>query len=336
MNDLAEAVATYGDGLRSSTYGALDASDHAPFEWAGFEACLLIEGLCNPYYHTQMDSVDTPDYIDYAFATRITRSVVGFLVDQAGVIVDFPDCNENDVFDLNDIRNGTSEDCNENEIPDECETARAFRWASGELSPLQAGSTQSYAIDSPQSAGSDVTFSFTAYADLESEGEFVEVWINGVAIAAESNALFVSDGSKCADPPDTTEIILTAEEFNIFVDEGEVVIEMIPSPGVSPATCSTPSYITVTVEYESAGNSIDCNANFVPDSCEEPGDLDGDGFIGLGDHALAVECLSGPCGNTPCDPALYVDPCCALTDYDLDGDYDLADFAAHQREISSP
>ena len=89
-NALAEAVATYGGGLTSTKLGPLDASDHAPFEWEGIPACLLIEDWGNPHYHTQWDSVDTSDYIDYAYATQITRVVVGFLVDRAGVTLELP------------------------------------------------------------------------------------------------------------------------------------------------------------------------------------------------------------------------------------------------------
>jgi len=84
---LAASVATYGDGLGSSIGGSLDGSDHAPFEWYGFEACLIIEDWGNPHYHTQDDNVDVPDYIDYAYATQITRVIVGHLVDTAGVNV---------------------------------------------------------------------------------------------------------------------------------------------------------------------------------------------------------------------------------------------------------
>jgi len=84
---LAGAVTEYGNGLTPLPAGANGSSDHAPFESAGYEACLLIEDWGNPYYHTQQDNIDTPGYIDYAFATRFTRSVVGLLTDLAGVDV---------------------------------------------------------------------------------------------------------------------------------------------------------------------------------------------------------------------------------------------------------
>ncbi len=97
---LAAAVDTYGDGLNYDLHGPSYGSDHAPFEGAGFQACLLIEDWGNPYYHSPLDSVDTPNYIDYAFATRMARSVAGWLVDQAGVRVLVADGDENDDGDV--------------------------------------------------------------------------------------------------------------------------------------------------------------------------------------------------------------------------------------------
>jgi hypothetical protein len=86
---LAAAIAEYGGGLGFSDEGGLDASDHAPFEWQGFQACLIIEGAVwdNPYYHTQNDNYDMPNYLNFAYAVKMTKSVVGWLVDSAGVNV---------------------------------------------------------------------------------------------------------------------------------------------------------------------------------------------------------------------------------------------------------
>lgn len=82
---LADAISLYGDGLSSEDCGRLDASDHAPFEAEGFQACLLIEYDVwnNPYYHSLNDSVDMSNYIDYAFATNMVSSAVGFLASAA-------------------------------------------------------------------------------------------------------------------------------------------------------------------------------------------------------------------------------------------------------------
>jgi hypothetical protein len=82
---LAGAVQTYG-GLTVTVGGALDYSDHAPFEAQGYEAALLIEADGNPYYHTTTDNVDTPDYIDYRFATAMTKGAVGYIATTAVVV----------------------------------------------------------------------------------------------------------------------------------------------------------------------------------------------------------------------------------------------------------
>ena len=83
---LASALSQYA-GIASTLQGGLDASDHAPFEWQGFAACLIIEYDVwdNPYYHQWNDSVDTPGYINYAYATDMARGVAGWLTDVAGV-----------------------------------------------------------------------------------------------------------------------------------------------------------------------------------------------------------------------------------------------------------
>ena len=83
----AAAVEEYSGGLTCIIGGPRPFSDHAFFELEEFQALLFTEGdlLSNPYYHTPDDSIDTPDYLNFEFATRNTRSVVGWLVDAAGV-----------------------------------------------------------------------------------------------------------------------------------------------------------------------------------------------------------------------------------------------------------
>jgi hypothetical protein len=84
---LAAAVTTYGSGLHPLLRGASDSTDHAPFEWAGKPACALGEFGPNPHYHTYFDCYDTPDYLNFAYGAKMTRAVVGWLVDSAGVRV---------------------------------------------------------------------------------------------------------------------------------------------------------------------------------------------------------------------------------------------------------
>lgn len=86
-NALARAVGDYG-GLTPIVLAELDRTDHAPFEWAGFQGCWFAEYNYierNPHYHRMTDSVDTPNYIDYEYGAKMTRAVIGWLVDEAGL-----------------------------------------------------------------------------------------------------------------------------------------------------------------------------------------------------------------------------------------------------------
>jgi hypothetical protein len=85
--NLANALTQYG-GLSFDNSGANNSSDHGPFYYGGMDACLLIEYNHgpNPYYHQIADSVDTPGYIDYEFATKMTKGVAGYLCSQAGLV----------------------------------------------------------------------------------------------------------------------------------------------------------------------------------------------------------------------------------------------------------
>jgi hypothetical protein len=89
LNTLGAAIDEYGQGLGWFHAGWIGASNHAPFDGAGFDAVLLIEADVwdNPHYHQPEDAVETPNYINYEYAVRMTRSVVGYLVDHAGVNV---------------------------------------------------------------------------------------------------------------------------------------------------------------------------------------------------------------------------------------------------------
>jgi hypothetical protein len=60
-------------------------SDNKPFDDEGFAAAWLIsyDWQINPFYHTALDSVDQPDYIDYEHGTRVTQAVVGYLATAA-------------------------------------------------------------------------------------------------------------------------------------------------------------------------------------------------------------------------------------------------------------
>ncbi len=89
ISDLGAAVDEYGDGASWFDAGWVSASDHSPFSDAGFPAVLLIESEVwnNPYYHTQQDNFEQAGNLNLPYAVKLTRSVVGWLVDAAGVQV---------------------------------------------------------------------------------------------------------------------------------------------------------------------------------------------------------------------------------------------------------
>lgn len=78
------AVRWHSGGLTPVFGGISTASDQASFA-ALAPSILVIEAgfRGNTNYHKPSDSVDTPDYIDYAFAWRVTRSTVADLGAQA-------------------------------------------------------------------------------------------------------------------------------------------------------------------------------------------------------------------------------------------------------------
>ncbi|MDZ7617819.1 MAG: M20/M25/M40 family metallo-hydrolase, partial [Patescibacteria group bacterium] len=88
---LADALWEYA-GISTPTQGQFNWSDHAPFGSFGEGSCLVIEHdfSSNPHYHRWSDSVDTVGYIDYAYATSITKGVVGYVLDNAILVIPEP------------------------------------------------------------------------------------------------------------------------------------------------------------------------------------------------------------------------------------------------------
>jgi len=221
------------------------------------------------------------------------------------LVFDGDDCNHNNMCDWIDLAEGISEDCNNNQVPDECDIAVDFCADSGPLSPIGYGSPQAYTILSPSPAfEGDVSMDFRASADLSGSGRWIAINIRGYSFGD----LFV-DGSYCADPPDEEMLIIPQLLFNHYlVGDGEdLVITMTPRYTVDPGACGGASWIAVEVAYTTHGPN-DENHNGIPDECECPADLDGDGDVDTADllHLL------GAWGT-------------AEGDVDFDGDTDTAD-----------
>ncbi len=211
---------------------------------------------------------------------------------------DQADCDGDGIGDVCAIAYGYSDDCNANGLPDECEAAPWYDSASGAMSPIGFGSPQSHVIGQAPEAVTDVTLSFFGSADLSSTSEYIDVRLNGTAIGR----IFQSGATDCADPPNEAGIIVPMDVFNQAVSSnGEAVIEMVPSGGVSPGWCGGANYIEAVVSYRRLGS--DANGNGVPDECEDPtcdGDLDGSGALDFADVMMIVVGW-GPCDACPED-----------------------------------
>jgi len=179
------------------------------------------------------------------------------------------DCNGNGIPDDDDIASGFSQDCQPNGIPDECDLIAELIVTSGQLSPIGAGVSQSFTVPAPPQAESNVTFDFTAMADLNETYEFITVDVNGETIGT----VFNLGANQCPGSPDTAQLIVSAVDFNDAVAGGNAVIRLTASDEVNPHLCTVVSWITVSLQYETTGG--DCNANGVPDACEPDADVDG-------------------------------------------------------------
>jgi hypothetical protein len=84
--EVGDAVTRYSGGLSPIYRGGIGLSDHQSFERFFRTNCLMIEDGwgSNPNYHSTADSVDTPGYLDYTYATQVTRAAVGLLAYKAG------------------------------------------------------------------------------------------------------------------------------------------------------------------------------------------------------------------------------------------------------------
>jgi hypothetical protein len=85
-NELIAAGQQYGNGQSIIYGGAATFSDHAPFMQMGIPAICFVEQNFQQFgcYHQPCDNINTPNYIDYDFATDLTRTIAGWLANAAG------------------------------------------------------------------------------------------------------------------------------------------------------------------------------------------------------------------------------------------------------------
>jgi hypothetical protein len=216
------------------------------------------------------------------------------------------DCNANGYCDWLDLLEGVSEDCNLNEVPDECDIAVPLDISSGILIPIGHGHPQHFSIEDPLRAIDDVVLDFHAMADLGDGNEWIDIDINGTDVGR----VFQFDGSLCANPLDHSLLVVPAETFNdLIAQASEAVITMSASEMVNATACDGMSLISLHVIYK--GRINDDNENGVPDECECPADFDGDGDVDTADLLFLLGAWGTPDG-----------------DVDFDGDTDTADLLA--------
>ncbi len=241
-----------------------------------------------------------PDTCDIIDQTSLDCNQDGVPDDCQGLFID---CNSNGLADECEIAEGLAEDCNKNGIPDECDLTGMFRVDSGALSPIGNGFPQSVPLSNLPEAMSDVTLSFSAISDLSSSSERIEVLINDTEIGD----VFGSGASDCPATPDEDLLILTSDAYNELITDGTATVDLIATSSVNSFQCEDGTFVRMTLQYPGFKSLPDNNNNGIPDDCDIPGDLDGDGFVTVKDLLILLGAW-GPCADC--------DACVA----DIDGD----------------
>lgn len=253
---------------------------------SGFSADIDSNGVPDECQDCNNNGTFDPIDIDKGFSSDCDKNGVPDECD--------PDCNGNGIPDACDIADGFSTDCNGNGVPDECDVPAVFEATSGVLSPFDEITPQSFVLKSPPNALSDVMLDFTLSANMQGNfGWWVEVYLNNTLYFE----LFITGGSNCPDPPDTTFRVMDAGLYNDIVNGGDLVIDFV-GHNADPDVCGKDSFISVDIEYLSPSGD--------PQICPL-GDLNGDGVVNTKD-LLILFANWGVCGDCNACPA------------DLDGD----------------
>ena len=151
-------------------------------------------------------------------------------------------------------------DCNLNGVPDAREFI--FTGASGPLGNIGVDSPQSFLLTSPPRAAGDVTLSLSAIADLGLSDETIEVDINGTSVGT----VFAVGAQDCPLTPNAGSLVVSADDFNEAVNQGDVVIGLTAAEMVNPRLCLGGSFVKVFIEYQA--EALDQDDNGLLDVCE--------------------------------------------------------------------
>lgn len=186
------------------------------------------------------------------------------------------DCNGNQVPDACDIALGTSTDCDEDGVPDDCgpdcdgnqvsdvcDVLQEVLVDSGTLSPISFASPQSVAIPQAPSAVSPVGLRFWTVAEIGQTSEYFRIDVNGVPVGVVFNDSYASTCNPHG--LDYDQLVLDPSTFNAALNGGTAVVNVVPTSSVG-ASCSN-SHVRIEVAYTGVA-AADANGNGVPDSCE--------------------------------------------------------------------
>lgn len=248
---------------------------------------------------------------DFTFAAR-------------GPALDFIDCNVNGLSDICDVSCaglgcdepcGFSDDCNENNVPDECEADCNQNVIADECDIRDRTSTDC----------NENTVPDDCELDCDNDGT-----IDACELVLDRDADGVED---CADLcPDTTPVGGCLPPIN------EIVACCFENSGILVEFTFTWAQCVGTMGIPVCDNPPVCPGTQCPETqCRDGclvGDFDRDGDFDLFDAGALEICFSGPFGESG-----FVPPsaeCLLRFDFDSDGDVDLADHVPFRAEMNGP
>ena len=171
------------------------------------------------------------------------------------------DCNSNGIDDSIDISQGTSQDCNNNDVPDECENGSTAH-TTGNMGPFTASQPAQGQLIGCVTSTTPVRIRVEARGDLGAPTELLTLRLNNTNVAN----LFAQNGFDC-DQLSVTTINISAAQWNTLVIAGSTIqVRLVPSTFVD-SVCSNPiGSSLVTVQY--GNRNYDCNGNGIPDICD--------------------------------------------------------------------
>ncbi len=207
------------------------------------------------------------------------------------------DCDGSGFFDSSEIAAGVVGDCNDNRVPDACETGRSIvrrvQWSGDLLS----GQPVQLSVDRLRASWRGVRVDVESRGDLLGASRFVTMRVGDMKTEWD---LFSSTGRACWQPGRAWDAVeFTSGEFeSVRNGSNSIVLEFTPSAAVNTRNC-VDGGLWVRVEFvadapfDCNGNgqddacdlvqaiSMDVNCNGIPDECEGgvPGDITADGRI---------------------------------------------------------